>query len=111
MNKIYLVYAQDMYNMTSVSLVLMTTSLEKLESFVAKMIKEEDFYYGGLEIPSARKAVSLFKKDFEKNNGDMSVINNSLQLGFIDSFNDGEEINIPYTLNCTKKVIERSFGE
>ena len=86
--QIFLVYACDEWkSKDSMRLELATTSVRRLKSFVAKKIKDGDYYYN-----SARESMQVaeFKQDFVHKTRD--YINSKLVYGCMDYVYDGEEI-------------------
>lgn len=93
MNKkqIFVVFACDAWkSKDSTRLLLVTTSIRRAKSFIAKQIEDEVFEYGGDDRLSPKKQAALFRKDFETE--EQRTINDRLRLGFFDTVTDGEEI-------------------
>lgn len=77
----------------SMSLLMVTTSVRKLKSFIVRKIADETFVYDNDGFSSSAQ-VELFESDFESGliYGNLSVINDRLLYGFLDQHDDGEEI-------------------
>lgn len=89
--QIFIVSACDAWqSKDSVRLMLVTTSVRRLKSFIAKQIEDEVFEYGSDDRLSSKKQAALFRKDFETE--ERRTINDQLRFGFYDYVHDGEEI-------------------
>lgn len=88
---IFIVSACDAWqSKDSVRLMLVTTSVRRLKSFIAKQIEDEVFEYGGDDRFSSKKQSAMFRKAFETE--DRRTINDRMRFGFYDYVYDGEEI-------------------
>ncbi len=89
--QIYTVFACDEWkSRDSMRLLMATTSVRKLKSFIVRKIADETFTYDKGNELSIPQQVKLFKLDFE--NGLRSDINGCLNYGFLEYCYDGEEI-------------------
>ena len=89
--QIFTVFACDQWkSRDSMRLLMATTSVRKLKSFIVRKIADETFTYDKGNELSIPQQVKLFKLDFE--NGLRDDINNNLYYGFLDYCYDGEEI-------------------
>lgn len=90
--QIFLVYACDSWKSTSSMKqpIMVTTSVRKLKSFIAKKIKAGDFIYTHGTAMSETKQAAMFRADFETLT--MREINDCLVYGFYEYVYDGEEI-------------------
>lgn len=89
--QIYTVFACDEWkSKDSMRLLMATTSVRKLKSFIVRKIADETFTYDKGSELSIPQQVKLFKADFE--NALRADINNCLHYGFLDYCYDGEEI-------------------
>ncbi len=89
--QIYTVFACDQWkSRDSMRLLMATTSIRKLKSFIVRKIADETFAYDKGNELSISQQVKLFKIDFE--NGLREDINNCLHYGFLDYCYDGEAI-------------------
>lgn len=89
--QIYTVFSCDEWkSRDSMRLLMATTSVRKLKSFIVRKIADETFAYDKGEELSIPQQVKLFKADFE--NDLRNNINNRLHYGFLDYCCDGEEI-------------------
>jgi hypothetical protein len=93
--QIFVVYACDEWKSTdSMQLLMATTSVRKLKSYIAKRIEDDTFGYGDEEL-SKKKQAAKFKFDFSAGVGESSMrrtINDQLHNGYYDYCYDGEEI-------------------
>lgn len=88
--QIYTVFAcNEWKSKDSMRLLMATTSVRKLKSFIVRKISQGEFDYGNSDYTISRM-VKLFKQDFQ--NGLREDINNCLTYGFLDYCYDGEEI-------------------
>ena len=88
---IYLVYACDAWKTRdSMRLVLATTSVRRVKSFVAQGILDCRWDYRANEGYAEKEQANLFKKDFERRV--RADINNDLLYCYLDYTCDGEEI-------------------
>ena len=88
--QIFVIFACDEHKSRhSMSLLMATTSVRKLRSFLAKKIAVDDFVYIDEGLDKAEQ-VKRFKQDFDNNN--RTYINNNLLYGFYDYTHDGEEM-------------------
>lgn len=88
--QIFVVFACDEYKSRhSMSLLMVTTSVKKLRSFLANKIATDDFVYIDDNLDKDEQ-VKRFKYDFDNNN--RVYINNNLIYGFYDYTHDGEEM-------------------
>lgn len=89
--QIFTVFACDQWKShDSMRLMMATTSVRKLKSFIVRKIIDKTFTYDKGDELSISQQVKLFKMDFE--NGLRDDINNCLHYGFLDYCYDGEEI-------------------
>lgn len=89
--QIYTVFACDEWkSKDSMRLLMATTSVRKLKSFIVRKIADETFTYDKGSELSIPQQVKLFKIDFE--NALREDINNCLHYGYLDYCYDGEEI-------------------
>lgn len=89
--QIYTVFACDEWkSKDSMRLLMATTSVRKLKSFIVRKIADETFTYDKGSELSISQQVKLFKIDFE--NALREDINNCLYYGYLDYCYDGEEI-------------------
>ena len=89
--QIYTVFACDEWkSRDSMRLMMATTSVRKLKSFIVRKISDETFTYDKGNELSIPQQVKLFKMDFE--NGLRNDVNGCLHYGFLDYCYDGEEI-------------------
>lgn len=89
--QIYTVFACDEWKgRDSMRLLMATTSVRKLKSFIVRKITDETFTYDKGDEISTPQQVKLFKADF--GNSLREDINNCLHYGFLDYCYDGEEI-------------------
>ena len=89
--QIYTVFACDEWkSRDSMRLLMATTSIRKLKSFIVRKISDETFTYDKGNELSIPQQVKLFKMDFE--NGLRNDVNGCLHYGFLDYCYDGEEI-------------------
>ena len=89
--QIYTIFACDAWqSKDSTRLMMVTTSVRRLKSFIAKQIEDEVFEYGDDDRLPPKKEAALFRKDFEEE--EQRTINDRLRYGFYDYTYDGEEI-------------------
>ena len=89
--EIYTAWACDRWKSSdSMRLLMATTSVRKLKSFVARKIADETFTYDRGDELSIPKQVALFRCDFSPES--LEALNNGLRFGFLDSCCDGEEL-------------------
>lgn len=88
--QIFVIFACDEHKSRhSMSLLMATTSVRKLRSFLANKIAADDFVYINDDMDK-KEQVKRFKYDFDNNN--CTYINNNLIYGFYDYTHDGEEM-------------------
>lgn len=88
--QIFVIFACDEHKSRhSMSLLMATTSVKKLRSFLANKIAADDFVYIDDDLDK-KEQVKRFKYDFDNNN--RTYINNNLIYGFYDYTHDGEEM-------------------
>ncbi len=76
---------------SSMRLLFIGTSIQKLVKFVAKQIEDEEMSYDdGNDSLISKQQAKLFKKDFKMQT--LSVVNSRLRYGLIDYTHDNEEI-------------------
>lgn len=93
--QIYTVFVCDQWkSWDSMRLLMATTSVRRLRSFIVRKIADEIFTYDKGDELSISQQVKLFKQDFE--NGLLEDINNCLHYGFLDYRHDGEEKGVDY---------------
>ena len=89
--QIFLVFACDAWKSRgSSSLLMVTSSVRKLRSFLIKKIEAGDFVYRGDSDTPISQQVKHFKYDFDHESRDF--INGCLQYGFYEYTYDGEEM-------------------
>ena len=88
--QIFIIFACDEWRSRgSSSLLMVTSSVRKLRSFLVKKISAGDFIYRDADLPIS-KQVKSFKYDFD--HMDNTYINNNLLYGYYDYTYDGEEM-------------------
>lgn len=89
--RIYTAWACDEWkSRDSMRLLMATTSVRRLKSFIARKIADETFTYGKGDELSIPQQAKLFRADFE--NSSLADLNDGLCYGFLDDCNDGEAI-------------------
>lgn len=89
--RIYTAWTCDEWkSYNSMRLLMATTSVRKLRSFVARKIADETFIYNKGNELTIPQQVKLFRSDFE--NSSLATLNDGLHYGFLDDCNDGEAI-------------------
>lgn len=89
--QIFTVFACDEWkSQDSMRLLMATTSIRKLASFIARKIADETFSYNKGESLSVSQQVKLFNSDFESDSREN--IANHLDYCYISRCFDGEEI-------------------
>ena len=89
--QIYVVYQLDFLEITRKKVMMITTSVTKLKSFIIKKIKEdnEDYYYDSNKVYTINQQINNFKFDFKRHHRD--VINENLHGLKYDYVYDSEE--------------------
>lgn len=88
--QIFYVFACDEWKSDeSMRLEMVTTSVRRLRSFIAKMIEDECYEYGDTNLPPKKQAVQ-FREDFDAKTS--WEINGLLKWAFYDYAYDGEEL-------------------
>ena len=88
--QIFIIFVCDEWkSRDSSSLLMVTSCVRKLRSFLVKKIKAGDFIYGDTDLPVS-KQVKSFKYDFDHMDNDH--INGNLLYGYYDYTYDGEEM-------------------
>lgn len=85
----FIFYCDEHKSRHSMTLLMATTSVRKLRSFLAQKIAEGDFTYVDDSLDKAEQ-VKRFKYDFDNKN--RTYINDYLIYGFYDYAYDGEQI-------------------